>query len=271
LTTKDLLEAAKVEEHDENLPEIGPCLDDREIIERVEAFEKSESYKVAQLYCALAKELDLERDQAHGVEFKIVPIRVQQGEGLVTERQERVFVHSVHRPVIPFDAGLLLLDADADIEINRRLFGERLEPIDIRVRRNAEVIQVTSTKLSKQRLLAGTPDATRILDQIRALADREMDGDRRVLIVTYKRVRCLLTGEDPDEDLELYGLCGRAAVIHFGALRGIDAFRDYDTVIVAGRQQLPPYAIEATARALFATCYSACNIDPLRGVIGFQS
>jgi hypothetical protein len=253
LTVQDLREAAKVEESDVNLPKIGPGLDDNEIIQRVEAFEKSEGSKVAQLYRALARELDLERDQAHGIEFKTVPIRVQQGEGLVTEWQERIFIHFVRRPVISPDAGLLLLDADADIEINRRLFGERLEAVDIRVRRKAEVIQAISTKLSKRRLLLGTPDATRVLGQIRALADREAGEDRRVLIVTYKRVRCLLTGEDPDEDLGLHGLCGRTAVIHFGALRGIDAFRDYDTVIVAGRQQLPPHAVEATARALFAT------------------
>jgi hypothetical protein len=261
LTVQNLCDAAKVEEAEakERLPKIGPGLDDNEIIRRVEALERSEGSKVARLYRALVGELDLERDQAHGIEFKTVPVKVQQGDTLVTERQERVFVHSVRRPRISPDAGLLLLDADADIKINRRLFGERLEPVNIRVRRNAEVIQVTTTKLSKRRLLAGTPDAARVLDQIRALASREAAEGRRVLIVTYKQVRCLLTGEDPAEDLGPHGLCGKAAVIHFGALRGIDDYKEYDTVIVAGRQQPPPYAVEAMARALFAT-----DPEPLR-------
>jgi hypothetical protein len=261
LTVQNLREAAKAEDEEakERLPKIGPCLDDNEIIRRVDAFEKSEGSKVARLYRALADELDLERDQAHGVQFKTVPVEVQQGEDLVTERLDRVFVHSVRRPRISPDAGLLLLDADANIEINRRLFGERLEAVNIRVRRNAEVIQVTSTRLSKFRLLADTPDAIRKLDQIRKLADREAAEGRQVLIVTYKRVRCLLTGEDPTEDLSPCGQCGAASVIHFGALRGIDRYKDFDTVIVAGRQQQPPYAVEATARALFAT-----DPEPLR-------
>jgi hypothetical protein len=243
LTAQDLREAAKVEEAEakERLPKIGPCLNDNEIIRRVEAFEKSEGSKVARLYRALADELDLERDQAHGIEFKTVPIKVQQGESLVTEMLERVFVHFVRRPRISPDAGLLLLDADADIEINRRLFGPCLEPVNIRVRRNAEVIQVTSTRLSKFRLLADTPDAIRVLDQIRKLADREAAEGRQVLIVTYKAAAERLT------------VPAGCAVEWFGNIRGIDRYKDFDTVIVAGRHQPPPYAVEATARALFAT------------------
>src|SRR3954451_1720467 len=49
------------------------------------------------------------------------------------------------------------------------------------------------------------------------------------------------------------------AVEWFGNIRGIDRYKDFDTVIVAGRQQPPPYAVEATARALFAT-----DPEPLR-------
>jgi hypothetical protein len=42
------------------------------------------------------------------------------------------------------------------------------------------------------------------------------------------------------------------AVEWFGNIRGIDRYKNFDTVIIAGRQQLPVDAVEARARALFA-------------------
>jgi hypothetical protein len=39
--------------------------------------------------------------------------------------------------------------------------------------------------------------------------------------------------------------------VHFGAIRGLDGFKNYDSVIVAGREQPPPVVVENMARALF--------------------
>jgi hypothetical protein len=180
-------------------------------------------------------------------------VKVKKDEAWVDERQDRVFVHWLRRVMVPVNAALLLIDADASLAVNRRIFGDRLEEQSIRVRRNAHVIQVHSTRCAKYRLTAGGPDADRMLRQVRALIERESREGKRVLVVTYKAVRCLLTGETPEDDIGPYGRCGTAAVAHFGNIRGSDDFKDCDTVVVIGRYQPPVHAVESAARALWAT------------------
>ena len=41
------------------------------------------------------------------------------------------------------------------------------------------------------------------------------------------------------------------SIAHFGAIRGLDGWKDFDTVIVAGREQPPPLEVENMARCLF--------------------
>ena len=65
-----------------------------------------------------------------------------------------------------------------------------------------------------------------------------------MLIGTYKPVAELLR-------VELAEAPARIDVAHFGSIRGLDGWKDFDTVIVAGREQPPPQAIENMARCLF--------------------
>jgi hypothetical protein len=44
---------------------------------------------------------------------------------------------------------------------------------------------------------------------------------------------------------------GNIQIAHFGAIRGLDGWKDFDTVIVAGREQPPPLTMENMARCLF--------------------
>jgi hypothetical protein len=64
-------------------------------------------------------------------------------------------------------------------------------------------------------------------------------GRRDVLLVTYKAAEERL-GPIPGVD-----------VAHFGRLRGLDRYRDHDTIVVAGREQPPPAEVEGLARSLF--------------------
>jgi hypothetical protein len=264
LTAERLREAAKFEEGGDTAPRIGPGLSDAAIMKRVDEWERSEGGRLAKFYRALAAEIDLPRDAVHGIELKRdCPVKVKKDEALVDERQDRVFVHWLRRVMVPVNAALLLIDADASLAVNRRIFGDRLEEQSIRVRRNAHVIQVHSTRSAKYRLTAGGPDADRMLRQVRALIERESREGKRVLVVTYKAVRCLLTGENPEDDIGPYGRCGTAAVAHFGNIRGSDDFKDCDTVVVIGRYQPPVHAVESAARALWAS-----DPEPLRLLAG---
>lgn len=254
VTAEQLREAAKFEEAGEAAPLIGPGMTDTAIIQRLEEWDRSEGGKLAKFYRSLAAEIDLPRDAAHGIEVKRdQPMRVRKDDGWVDERQDRVFVHWLKRPKVRIDAALLLIDADASLTINRRIFGDRLEERSIRVRRHAHVIQVHSSRFAKSRMVLEGPEANHTLGQIKTLIERESRDGKRVLVVTYKAVRCLLTGEHPEDDIGAYGRCGSAAVAHFGNVRGSDDFKDYDTVLVVGRYQPPVYAVESAARALWAT------------------
>lgn len=140
---------------------------------------------------------------------------------------------------------MLLLDASLDGRLARR-FLPRLEVETIAARRHAEVVQVGDTACSRNRLLSfeGAAAAERAraanrLEDVRRLAGVEAAAGRRVLLVTYKAAEERL-GPVPGVD-----------VAHFGALRGLDRYRDHDVIIVAGREQPPPSAVEDLARSLF--------------------
>ena len=75
-----------------------------------------------------------------------------------------------------------------------------------------------------------------------ALARHEAAQGRRVLIGTYKPVADLLRAELADPNI---------SIAHFGAIRGLDGWKDFDTVIVAGREQPRPHDVENMARCLF--------------------
>ncbi|HEX8373585.1 MAG TPA: hypothetical protein VF606_00210, partial [Geminicoccaceae bacterium] len=77
------------------------------------------------------------------------------------------------------------------------------------------------------------------LEDVRCLAEVKAAGGKRALLVTYK----------PAE--ERLGAIPGADIAHFGGLRGLDRYKDHDTVIVAGREQPPPSAVEDLARSLF--------------------
>lgn len=152
------------------------------------------------------------------------------------------------------DVPVLLLDADLDPTIGTK-FLPRLEMVDVQVERRAGVIQVMDTPCSRRKLLAWNtaPEdevkrAANRLTDVQALFNVEAAKGRRVLLVTYKAAADRLTAP------------AGCAVEWFGNIRGIDRYKDFDTVIVAGREQPPAEAVEAQARALFADDTEPLNL-----------
>jgi hypothetical protein len=161
------------------------------------------------------------------------------------EMTDRIYLFWRRDLAIP-DVPVLVLDADLDPIIGRK-FLPRLELVEIPVDRRAEVIQVRDTPCSRRKLLAWemAPDsemsraANRLAD-VQALLDVEAAKGQRVLVVTYKAAA---------ERLKAPAGC---AVEHFGNIRGIDRYKRFDAVIIAGREQPSTADVEAMARALFA-------------------
>src|ERR1700719_2359286 len=73
----------------------------------------------------------------------------------------------------------------------------------------------------------------------------------RTVMVTNKRVRCALTGENPGARLPVSGRFADADVAHFGNIRGTNEFEDHDVVIILGRDQPSPRDAERRAMAIW--------------------
>jgi hypothetical protein len=158
--------------------------------------------------------------------------------------QDRLELH--HRAAFKLPAvPTLVIDADLDPTITGKVLPlDRLTPIPAKLQ--AEVVQVVDTACSKRKLAGwgeAPPEELRRAEarraQVQALAAREAAQGHRVLVVTTKAVAEALT---PPEN---------GAVIHFGALRGLDHFKHFDSVIIAGREQPPPADMENQARSWF--------------------
>ncbi len=148
---------------------------------------------------------------------------------------------------------IVILDASASHAIISRFF-EIKHHYKIRVKRNARVIQCISTRCSTTSI---TPDknsnqvsreaAQKRLQGIQQLIDATAAGNDRVLVGGPSAV----VGNTRTETESLLISPSGEELAHFGAIRGIDSWKDCDTVIVIGRNQPPADAVENYGRALY--------------------
>ena len=192
-------------------------------------------YKIALLFDRLAKEIGFEREQCHAVWVREGKVHLGWREDL------RLGEHTI----------MLVLDADLDETIMQRIL-ERGEIIRIEVERNAEVIQVRNRTVGNYWLSGdGDPElGQQRLSELKRLIGREVERHPdKVLVVSPKKVRRAIT--EDEGDLKHPTDHEGATYIHFHKLRGVDSFKDYETVIIIGRHQPPDYAIEDAGRALW--------------------
>ena len=254
ITSKMLGDAARYLDHDEEDLRLHYEMSDSEIREKLSIIAAAETRKLSKLFRTLSAEIDLSRNMAHCVEYCANAQVVVKVDGrFQQECQERVFVHWLRKIYIPTDTALLLIDADANLALNQRVFGDNLRETEICVKKNSFTIQVYSNSFSKFSLSCGSERAQQTLDQIKIVLSKEAAGQKKVLVVTNKDARCKLTGEDILSPLPLFAFCCGCFISHFGNIRGIDDFKDFDTVILIGRNQPSLLSVERTARAIFAT------------------
>ena len=139
---------------------------------------------------------------------------------------------------IASDVPRLFLDASLSPRLVNKV-SPGMELLDIAARRNARVVQVVDTALSKHRL---GEDNDHLSARIVEFATRRVVENPNGALIA------------PKDWLATHGsrlpCCVKQA--HYGALRGLNELESADWLIVVGRNEPPPWAVESVARAWFA-------------------
>lgn len=157
------------------------------------------------------------------------------------------------RAVLDNPMPILILDASASPSIISRLFDIK-EYEKLSLKRNANVLQCISSRCSKTSITpASNSDQTskaaarRKLADIQHLIDSWAPRCNGLLVVGPSAV----VGNSRTKVKPLLNCPAGAEFAHFNALRGRDAWRDFEVVIVIGRNQPRVTDIENISRALF--------------------
>jgi hypothetical protein len=152
-------------------------------------------------------------------------------------RTNDVILDRLTMPVVPDEANLLVLDATADRQLLSHLFGD-IEFHYIDFQQKAIVAQVHDRTGSNT---SWNESEDRFEDLVSVLREHMSIGDR-VLCVSHKALADRLRDEIKIENL---------AIEHFGNLRGIDTYKDYQTIFITGRNQPPQSEVDGLARAVW--------------------
>ncbi len=144
----------------------------------------------------------------------------------------------------------LVIDGDADRGIIERVLGKTFTFHEIHVARSSTVIQATGKIFSKNSVGTGSrgeeqndPPEPRTVRDINAFLTITADKNpgKRGLVVTYKAL----------EESGALRLPNGWAAEHFGGIRGLDRYRDYDVAVIIGRNQPTVRDVEDIAAAIF--------------------
>lgn len=137
----------------------------------------------------------------------------------------------------------LYLDATANPSVVKAVLPD-MEFHAIKIQGNPEsnVYQLENGTITKK-WLTKEENRSLLVSGLRKLASRY----KRVGLITYLNVE----GFDGPFDQWLAEEIGITTFGHFGALRGQDAFRDVDCLLIVGRHQLPKSALQDYAYAVF--------------------
>lgn len=233
---------------EEAQPVLDGAMSDKTIADILDAVEAREILKVLKLFRQVRIELPLTRGRLNSVYFD--PNAKVTGAGEI-ERQPRVFVSTVRTLRLAQEIPVLALDGTGSIDLNRRIFGERMTVERFPVPRDAEVWQVTSKTFSRQSITVtdrrGNPISAKKTHEAARLRRQVLDLLKmlpgHVLLVTYKQAEEILRPDLPPH----------VQTAHFGALRGLNAYEHCETAVVMGREQPSAQAIEVLTRPFCAT------------------
>ncbi|TXL62662.1 hypothetical protein [Zeimonas arvi] len=148
---------------------------------------------------------------------------------------------------------VLVIDGSANREIIKQFMAiTRFE--QIAANRKARVVQCTSTRCSTTSLVPerntskkNKAAARKRLAQLEKFLARLAAEHERVLVVGPTAI----TGNPRTQAMPLIKVPANIDLAHFGAIRGIDRWKDHNAIVVIGRNEPPITAVEELARAVF--------------------
>lgn len=152
---------------------------------------------------------------------------------------------------VPAERKLVLLDATAEPSVVGGVLGRPVEALTIPpVRQEARIYQVMDRLLTRSGARQDIADDDGfVLTFLREAAAKH--HNERLLVVTFleheEKLRDFLAGIHPD-----------ATVVHYGALRGLDAFGDYGAGVIIGR----PMPNEARLGLLAVSAFGTAALSP---------
>jgi hypothetical protein len=155
---------------------------------------------------------------------------------------------TIHQP-----PQIYLLDATASREITEIFFPEA-DYVEYRARRNACVVQCRSSKVSKRSInpdahidSKAKSDAAQRLTEIQKLINELSSNGKKLLVVGPTAI----AGNPKSNIPPIVHVPPHSALAHFSALRGVDAWKDFDATLIISRNEPPINAVQDLARALF--------------------
>ena len=195
------------------------------------------SKKMAQILYALKDEMvRFNRDDSRCISI-----------GNNKDKVECIFLSKRQSLTVPDDVPMIFIDADLSPQI-LKLYRPNVRVVDIPAKRLAHVCQVTDITNSKSSLLVEEAPTQRALSAASFI--KHMSTTGKTLAVTIKGLRTSLTGEASDK-LSKCADYGEAKLAHFGSLRGLNDFAQYDNVIIVGRMEPSVKALERQANGLW--------------------
>ncbi|MBF3544646.1 DEAD/DEAH box helicase family protein [Burkholderia pseudomallei] len=139
----------------------------------------------------------------------------------------------------------LYLDATAHPAVVQRLLpGVQFHAIAVRQHDDVRLFQLSNKTITKRWLGEKPENITDLVDGLIEIAKPYTN----IGLITYKQI-----GDDSNFAAALAKKIGASHHAHFGDLRGIDAMKNVDCLLVVGRHTLTPKDIREYARALFAS------------------
>ena len=260
ITPADLREAAGCADATHEEPKVVAGMSAKEALKRFEGHRPTHGRPVAGVLRQLARDLERGRPTSLAIEYdQEHTVSTDSG----TRVQHPIFRrHGIRDVLVPKSAALLLLDADAIIDANKIAFGSDLRSFTIAAARVAHVTQIIDAALATSSLAPGdelannSPKAEKLRSRIEAFVDKLAAEEKRVLVIACLPVRRALTGEGAGK-LAAFAAWHGTEISHHGAILGSNRWKDFDAVVLIGREQLPPVAAERQARAIWGDAPAA--------------
>jgi len=184
--------------------------------------------------------------------------------GITQTGDEVIYLFKRKQLTVPADVPMIFIDADLSLEI-LQLYRSNVKLVDIPAKRLATVYQVTDITNSNSKLLyKNLPLQKKVPTQLAYSAAsfiEHMAKTGKTLAVTIKDLRTALTGET-DDKLPKCGDYRGAEIAHFGSLRGLNDFSDYDNIVIVGRMEPSVKALERQANGLWWDADKPINCVP---------